>query len=432
MWPSASPPSATAGVTHLQVTPIPIGDQTPVDLIAKVKELIGDERQRPTRPPPSLVGDELAPGVLDGVEGEQRVELLCHLLDLVRFVVTAVERQGQLVLHQGKRVLGGGCGVVDREEAGLHGLGGHEAGTATCGLGGKGPQCVAGRGGRRIGGPGRLHCMLLVHGLLPFMVSTPPLWWSTHSTPRERHFVRIPGEVHRSATVGRDSGRGGSAPLRTGAMMSGRGAVPSGTDRTQGGPARMEGPITDSAREAMLLAALDAGWTPAPSANRSRSCRTPVSRSPSPSPTPWRRCANTGTRSRVSGGPYRAALLYAAAVYAEPCLAAVIEALGDAADDPTREQLLEAIDSVGDTYDDVTVTVMLASVADGVMAASDLCFTLLDTRAGSDLDPGGTPSSAPSRRVSRAGPKPGGPPRSSAGPDGPGTTRVGGAPPEGG
>jgi alkanesulfonate monooxygenase SsuD/methylene tetrahydromethanopterin reductase-like flavin-dependent oxidoreductase (luciferase family) len=30
-----------AGVTHLQVTPIPVGDQKPVDLIATVKKLAG-------------------------------------------------------------------------------------------------------------------------------------------------------------------------------------------------------------------------------------------------------------------------------------------------------------------------------------------------------------------------------------------------------
>jgi hypothetical protein len=30
-----------AGVTHLQVTPIPVGDQRPVDLIATVKKLAG-------------------------------------------------------------------------------------------------------------------------------------------------------------------------------------------------------------------------------------------------------------------------------------------------------------------------------------------------------------------------------------------------------
>jgi F420-dependent oxidoreductase-like protein len=32
---------ADAGVTHLQVTPVPVGDQKPVDLIAKVKQLAG-------------------------------------------------------------------------------------------------------------------------------------------------------------------------------------------------------------------------------------------------------------------------------------------------------------------------------------------------------------------------------------------------------
>ena len=63
---------------------------------------------------------------------------------------------------------------------------------------------------------------------------------------------------------------------------------------------------------------------------------------------------------------------------AEPCLAAVIEQLGEHADDPTREQLLAAVDSVGAEYDDTMVALMLASVADGDMAASDLCFALLD------------------------------------------------------
>jgi F420-dependent oxidoreductase-like protein len=32
---------AEAGVTHLQVTPMPVGDQNPVDLIATVKQLVG-------------------------------------------------------------------------------------------------------------------------------------------------------------------------------------------------------------------------------------------------------------------------------------------------------------------------------------------------------------------------------------------------------
>ena len=30
-----------AGVSHLQVVPVPTGDQTPVDVIAKVKDMIG-------------------------------------------------------------------------------------------------------------------------------------------------------------------------------------------------------------------------------------------------------------------------------------------------------------------------------------------------------------------------------------------------------
>ena len=40
-WPNGSPAFRAAGVTHLQVIPVPLGDQRPVDIIAKVKELIG-------------------------------------------------------------------------------------------------------------------------------------------------------------------------------------------------------------------------------------------------------------------------------------------------------------------------------------------------------------------------------------------------------
>ena len=141
----------------------------------------------------------------------------------------------------------------------------------------------------------------------------------------------------------------------------------------------MEGPITDSAREAMLLAALDRvdPRSLRDSLQIVSDPRFPISKPIANALAALRK--HRDPKSVLGRAQYRAALPYAAAVYAEPCLAAVIEALGDAADDPTREQLLEAIDSVGDTYDDVTVTVMLASVADGDMAASDLCFTLLDT-----------------------------------------------------
>ncbi len=65
-----------------------------------------------------LVGDELARRALRRVEGQQRVELVRHLLDLVGLVVAPVERERELVLHQGERVLGGRRGVVDGEKPG--------------------------------------------------------------------------------------------------------------------------------------------------------------------------------------------------------------------------------------------------------------------------------------------------------------------------
>ena len=141
----------------------------------------------------------------------------------------------------------------------------------------------------------------------------------------------------------------------------------------------MEGPITDSAREAMLHAALDRV-----DARRLKEAlqlvvdpRFPIAKPIANAVAALRK--HRDPSSVLGKAQYRVALPYAAAVYAEPCLAAVIEALGDDADDPTREQLLGAIDAVAADFDDVTVTVMLASVADGQMAASDLCFAVLDS-----------------------------------------------------
>ena len=48
--------------------------------------------------------------------------------------------------------------------------------------------------------------------------------------------------------------------------------------------------------------------------------------------------------------------------------------LGDHSDDPSREQLLDALDQVSGSFSSGTIGVMLASVADGQMPASDLCF----------------------------------------------------------
>jgi len=141
----------------------------------------------------------------------------------------------------------------------------------------------------------------------------------------------------------------------------------------------MEGPITDGSREAMLRAALSRV-----DARQLRESLQAVAdpRFPLAKPIVNALAALRKHRDPVSvlgRAQYRVALPYAAAVLAEPCLAAVIEVLGDHADDPTRAQLLEAVDAVGGEYDDVTVAVMLASVADGEMAASDLCFDILDT-----------------------------------------------------
>lgn len=53
--------------------------------------------------------------------------------------------------------------------------------------------------------------------------------------------------------------------------------------------------------------------------------------------------------------------------------------LGDAADDPTREQLLDALAKLLELFDVELVRVMLATVALADAAASDLCDDLLTT-----------------------------------------------------
>jgi hypothetical protein len=74
--------------------------------------------------------------------------------------------------------------------------------------------------------------------------------------------------------------------------------------------------------------------------------------------------------------PYRAVLPFVASAVSEECLARTIEVLGDNADDPSREQLLEALAVVGESYSDPVLAVMLASVASSDMPAADLCFDI--------------------------------------------------------
>ena len=81
--------------------------------------------------------------------------------------------------------------------------------------------------------------------------------------------------------------------------------------------------------------------------------------------------------SAIGRPQYRAVLPYLASAVSEECLAQTIEVLGDHSDDPSREQLLEALGVVGDSHSDVIISVMLASVAVGDMEASDLCFEVV-------------------------------------------------------
>lgn len=74
--------------------------------------------------------------------------------------------------------------------------------------------------------------------------------------------------------------------------------------------------------------------------------------------------------------PYRAVLPFVASAVSEECLARTIEVLGDNANDPSREQLLEALTVVGESYSDPVLAVMLASVAASDMPAADLCFEI--------------------------------------------------------
>ncbi len=104
----------------------------------------------------------------------------------------------------------------------------------------------------------------------------------------------------------------------------------------------MEGPITDSAREAMLQAALSR----VDAATRARTLRAATDpRLPVSTPIANVLAALRKHRDPRLGsgpGPVPGGPAVRGRRLAEPCLAAVIEALGDAADDPTREQLFEA------------------------------------------------------------------------------------------
>ncbi len=108
----------------------------------------------------------------------------------------------------------------------------------------------------------------------------------------------------------------------------------------------------------------------------------------------------------LSRPQYRAVLPSVAAAVADECLSRTIEVLGDHSDDPTKEQLLEALDRIRDSFPAPTIGVMLATVAADDMPASDLCFEILaeDPRYGltdwSEHEPASTEprTAAPARQ----------------------------------
>jgi hypothetical protein len=191
---------------------------------------------------------------------------------------------------------------------------------------------------------------------------------------------------------------GPEGPTRYGRM--GPRPEPAADDHgTQKGLA-MPGAITDSDRSTMLRAAVS-------KVGRDE-LKQALHRSSSPDfqvPRPVGNALNALRKHRdptavVGKTPYRAALPAIAAAIAEPCLSRTIEVLGDEADDPTRDQLLAALDKIGEEFPPTVVGVMLASVADGGMPASDLCFDIVasDGRFGlvewSEVDAAAAPAPA--------------------------------------
>jgi hypothetical protein len=74
---------------------------------------------------------------------------------------------------------------------------------------------------------------------------------------------------------------------------------------------------------------------------------------------------------------YRPTVPYVAAALSEECLTRTVEVLGDNSENPSRQQLLAALDTVRSDFDDPVIAVMLAWVAQDGLPSSDLCAELL-------------------------------------------------------
>jgi hypothetical protein len=76
---------------------------------------------------------------------------------------------------------------------------------------------------------------------------------------------------------------------------------------------------------------------------------------------------------------YRAAVPLVADAVSQECQDAVVSALGDAADDPDRAQVLAALEEVGDRFSDSVVALALAYVSVTDMPAADICDEILES-----------------------------------------------------
>jgi hypothetical protein len=78
---------------------------------------------------------------------------------------------------------------------------------------------------------------------------------------------------------------------------------------------------------------------------------------------------------------YRPTIPLVAEAVSEACQDAAISALGEAADNPDRAQLLAAIEEIKDSFPTSTIALMLAFVSVTNMEAADLCDSILKSEA---------------------------------------------------
>ena len=114
-----------------------------------------------------------------------------------------------------------------------------------------------------------------------------------------------------------------------------------------------------------------------------------------------RRSADPGARLRRTSDPRHLALVSEAMV--QPCLELTVETLGDASEDPTYEQLTEALETTVQSHSPPEISAMLAYVAATGQAAAAVCDRVLTEderfRVPSDDDGAGDADSKGSRPV---------------------------------